>query len=294
MLYVIAWQYIIDSFQRIGLNKLGAGSIVDYKEVKLEKVEVPDLKLPKPVKLARKTLCPICRSQYRNAIESMFFTGISLAEQERQAKAWGVVTTGRQIKKHMQEHYVAESATVIRGFDKEGFPIEEVTTPHKTIGKILGQYDDPTSPHAIAQVIAARAIEDLATGELKAKNITEVMGVFTTINNINKFKFEQDEKAGATLDSIDDAYRQLQYIMTAIRKTIRDPELLTELVNVAWSEGYNMDITDLSQVPLYQLEGYAEPDMDEARNKYLSEENDDIIDVVSDYVEPDMSEVFNK
>lgn len=267
---------------------------MDYKELKLEKVEVPDLNLPKPVKLARKTTCPICLSQYRNAIESMFFTGVSLAEQERQARLWGIVTTSRQIKKHMQEHYVAESTTVIRGYDKEGFPIEETTTPHKSIGKILGQYDDPTSPYAIAQVIAARALEDLATGELKAKNITEVMAVFTTINNINKFKLEQDAKAGATLDSIDDAYRQLQYIMTAIRKTIKNPELLAELVNVAWSEGYDMNITDISQVPLYQIKDYSEPDMEEAYNKYLPTGNDDIINNISDYSEPDMSGALDK
>ena len=223
---------------------------MNYKDLKIDKVAIPNLAIPEKAKMERKNNCPICKSPYRKAIEALYFSGLTQAKQVEQARVYGVRTTFPTIQKHIEQHYVPAPVEQTIFANDEWKVIE--TTPFEEIGAILAQYENPISIEALAHVILSRGLSDIANGSLKATSIKDLLTVISVVNNQRKLDFEMEQAVGAARQDIEDAYRQLGAIMRAVKRVLADqPEVLEQLVTAAWSEGLDKDIADISEVPAY-------------------------------------------
>jgi hypothetical protein len=105
----------------------------------------------------------------------------------------------------------------------------------------------------IVTTLLAQAQADAVAGELQAHNCKEVARLLKCRADIRKAEAAKRAAAGHADRTAEDAFRNLGYIMTALRGTVPD-EYLEESIKTAWGLGLGRRVESLRDVPLYQMD----------------------------------------
>lgn len=183
----------------------------------------PDKDPDKPQK-KDESRCHICTHPRREGIETLAITSLgNWSETARTVnRAFGTSFEPKAVKRHMTEHRV--SAQVRR----VGLALSDV------------QGDDPLlTAHGIVKVMLAQALSDVASGRIRAKNVSQVMQL---VNMDAKLSGEMDDGPDVSAER-QEMYRQVSVIADILRSTL-EPEQLETVMHAAGQ--YNLK---LAQVP---------------------------------------------
>jgi hypothetical protein len=212
----------------------------DYRDISVSAADVVDPR------------CPVCRSENREVIEVIGFSGMSM----RAASAYIEKNLGERIPAKKLKEHLASHFSDIRSLR------------FSQLCQSMGDMPED-APVATAQgllmLMLSDAMSKVINGQIEVNHLSDVERVIKLQQAADKFahdkvmderKMDNEEQGGM---SAADAMRQLGYIMMALRETV-PPEILERAATRAWSLGLNMDFKDISDVPIYQTD-YVEPDM---------------------------------
>jgi hypothetical protein len=199
---------------------------------------------------AKISQCKICTHEYRDAIEILALSGLSFKQTSDYIKReYGINVSHDSVRRHMLNHTSLE-----RG---------------QSASILISEADDPDeqllSPRGVAKLLAAQVLTKLVRGDLEVNSMTEAIRILTLQETARNNDLAQD--ISAVGQSVEEAYRQLGYIMTALRDTVPE-RFLEAAVKKAWSLGLGEEISSLAEVPIYQLEAMPEVDMSRAIEDY--------------------------
>jgi len=203
--------------------------------------------------------CRICASPQRSAIEVLALNGDSFAGNARRiSEELDMEVSGKSLKNHMLHHASNERARqaglllAALGSEEEGMPL--------------------LTSKGVVSLLLADALQKVVSGEIRVDSAAQLERVLKLQAQIDRDEHQRKiDDARLALQTArlnpsgeprgaEDAFRQLGYIMNALRETM-PKEYLSKSILKAWSLGLDRDLVDLSGVPIYEHEPYSGPDM---------------------------------
>jgi hypothetical protein len=203
--------------------------------------------------------CRICASPQRGAIEVLALNGDSFAGNARRiSDEFDMEISGKSLKNHMLHHASNERARqaglllAALGSDEEGAPL--------------------LTSKGVVSLLLADALQKVVSGDIRVDSAAQLERVLKLQAQIERDEHQREiDDARLALQTArlnpsgeqrgaEDAFRQLGYIMDAVRETV-PKEYLRKSILKAWERGLDRDLVDLSGVPIYQHEPISGPDL---------------------------------
>ena len=236
---------------------------MQHDEIVLVPVEVPlpFRVIPDPalVELSpEQRNCKICRSSHVEEIELLCLNSFSFAHNAAQVKrVFGISVRANTLKQHLLEHTAFARSLAVAS---------QVKAAQEFYGKEELDKDPPLAK-SIIEFLMADIFNRLSLGEFSAHSMNDVMKVMSladamrgTDHKVSVDNRRLEAETGGTSYSAEDLFRQLGYIMDALRATV-PREYLSPAIRAAWERGLGMDLVDLSGVPIYQHGNYEMVDL---------------------------------
>lgn len=203
--------------------------------------------------------CRICASPQRGAIEVLALNGDSFAGNARRiSEEFGMEVSGKSLKNHMLHHASNERARqaglllAALGSEEEGMPL--------------------LTSKGVVSLLLADALQKVVSGDIRVDSAAQLERVLRLQAQIERDEHQREiddarlalQTARLTLTgeerSVEDLFRQLGYIMDALKETV-PPDYLRLAIVKAWSRGLDSDLVGLSGVPIYNIEPVRGPDL---------------------------------
>jgi hypothetical protein len=117
-------------------------------------------------------------------------------------------------------------------------------------------------------VLLLQAMGKVMNGNITVRSIGDAMKLVGVSDSLKKTEHSMriaerqlEIESGATSQGIEDMYRQLGYIMQALKNSVPE-EYLQAAILEAWRLGLGREFVDMTEIPIYQREAEGhEPDM---------------------------------
>jgi hypothetical protein len=203
--------------------------------------------------------CRVCTSGEHEAIELLCLSrGLSMDRSADEVfRLFGIRVSGKALLNHMTSHTDSVDSA------RMGAILKVV---RETGG---GEDSDVPLSKALVEVLLLQAMGKVIEGDINVRSLSDAMKLVALADSVKRteHKIHIDERqleieSGATSQSIEDLYRQLGYIMQALKNSV-PTEYLQAAIMEAWKLGLGREFVDLTDVPIYQSDvgDYEELDM---------------------------------
>ena len=110
------------------------------------------------------------------------------------------------------------------------------------------------------KVLLSDSIMKVIDGQIEVRNFNDLVRLMMVEEGKRQHDLQYEKDTGISNKSVENAYRQLGFIMVALKEKIA-PDQLYEVVKRAWSLGLDKEVSSFADVPMYQIEKVPEPDM---------------------------------